>query len=469
MQGSPLVLLFSLSWAVLQAQTPPAPSGRVGLSNRLDSIVRAAIADWPLAGASVAVLDRQDTLIFGGYGYADIENQVPASPQTVYHIGSITKQFTAAAILQQVDRGTLSLDDDVARYLPELSFHGNRISGLRDFGDLGDRFLAARLRDLPQRDVLQLVRDVPFGSEPGTTWRYSNAGYYVLGVVLERVTGQRYVDYLRERVWKAAGLTATGDCDPRAIVPHRARGYDAVGTAFQNAPRVSMSIPFSSEGICSTASDLVTWARALRDGKVISQSAYRAMTTPEGAAAHATPPYGLGVWVIDYGGRRYISHLGLFDGFNGVLSDVPSDSFTIAVLTNTSGFGASILGGQLGAAIHGTAPPVAKKAVSFAPPRAGALTREEQKRYVGQYRMRTIFNDDTLAGVVTLKVYDENGKLMAQLTGDPPEILAAVKTNEFVALQRPDLTYTFDIQGSRATRVTLVGPAIRAEGSRVER
>jgi CubicO group peptidase (beta-lactamase class C family) len=477
MDGRPLLLLLSLSWAGLEAQTPSSPSGQSGVLSRLDSIARALVADLPLASASVAVLKRRDTLVFAAYGYADIENRVRASPQTVYHIGSITKQFTAAAILQQVDRGRLTLDDDVATYVPELSWQGNRISirqllnhtsGLKDFGDLGDRFLTARLRDLPQRDVLQLVRDVPFASEPGTTWRYSNAGYYLLGVVLERVTGQRYADYLRERVWKAAKLTATGDCDPRAIVPHRARGYDAVGTTLVNAPRVSMSIPFSSEGLCSTAGDLVTWARALRDGQVISRNAYRAMTTPEGAAARATPPYGFGVWVMESGGRRYISHLGLFEGFNGVLSDVSPDSLTIAVLTNTSGFGASTLGGHLAAAILGIASRPVTKAVSLASPRGRALTRGEQERYVGRYEMRTIFNDDTLAGKVTLNVFDENGRLMAQLTGEPPEILASVKAHEFVAVHRPDLTFTFEVHSRRPTRVIMVGPAIRAEGPRVE-
>jgi len=168
MDGRPLLLLLSLSWASLEAQTPSSPSGQSGVPSRLRSIARALIADLPLASASVAVLKRRDTLVFAAYGYADIENRVRASPQTVYHIGSITKQFTAAAILQQVDRGRLTLDDDVATYVSELSWQGKRISirqllnhtsGLKDFGDLGDRFLTARLGDPPQRDVLQLVRD----------------------------------------------------------------------------------------------------------------------------------------------------------------------------------------------------------------------------------------------------------------------------------------------------------------------
>lgn len=478
MQQGALVLLLSLLSVALEAQRSPRRSEPLGVRSRLDSIVRASIADLPLASASVAVVERQDTLIFVAHGYADIENRVRASPQTVYHIGSITKQFTAAAILQQVDHGTLSLDDNIAMYVPEFSSRKKRVtirqllnhtSGLKDLADLGDRFLGVRSIDLPQRDVLALVRDVPFGSEPGTTWRYSNVGYYLLGVILERVTGRRYVEYLRERVWKVGGLTSTGNCDPRAIVPHRARGYDAVGMDFLNTPYVSMSIPFSSEGLCSTAGDLVTWARALRGGKVISQAAYRAMTTPVGAAARAKPPYGFGVWVIESGGRRYISHLGLFDGFNAVLSDVPSDSLTIAIVTNTSGFGASTLGGQLGAAIRGTAGPSVTKAVSLAPPRGRSLTREEQKRYVGRYGMRTILNDDTLSGIVTLNVFDENGRLMAQLTGDPPEILVPVKGHEFVAVHRPDLTFTFDVQEGQATRVTLIGPAVRAEGPRIEK
>jgi CubicO group peptidase (beta-lactamase class C family) len=478
MRSSLLTVLSILSSAPLGAQAPTSTHGARGNADHLDSLARASVRDLPLASASVAVLQREDTLLFAAYGYADLENGVRAGPETVYRIGSITKQFTAAAILQQVDHGALSLDDDITRYVPEFSSRGKRVkirqllnhtSGLKDFGDLGDRFLAVRSRDLPQRDVLALVRQIRFDSEPGTKWRYSNAGYYLLGVILERITGQRYIDYLQERIFKAAGLTGTGGCDPRVLVPHRARGYDAIGTEFLNASYVSMSIPFSSEGLCSTAGDLVRWARALRAGRVISPAAYRTMTTPEGAAARASPPYGYGVWVIKSGSRTYISHLGVADGFNAGLSDIPADSLTIAVVTNTSGFGASTLGGQLGSAILGTPRPSVSTAVPLAPPKVRALTQKERDRYVGRYGMRTVIQTDTLGGIVTLDVFGENGRLMAQLTGDPPETLVAVGDHEFVALDRPDLRFTFELQKERAIRAILVGPTIHAEGPRIPR
>jgi D-alanyl-D-alanine carboxypeptidase len=470
-----LLVVSVLSPALLQAQSPDTPSRRRSLRSQLDSLVRASVTDLPLASASVAVLRGDDTLVFATHGYADLENHVRAGPETVYRIGSLTKQFTAAAILQQVDDGVLGLDEDIARFLPELSLRGKRVtvrqllnhtSGLKDFGVLGDRFLAVRSRDLAQRDVLALVRDVPFDAEPGARWRYSNAGYYLLGVLLERVTGLPYLEYLERRVLNAAGLTRTGGCDPRTLVPQRAHGYEATGTDFLNAPYVSMSIPFSSEGLCSTAGDLARWARALRDGRVISREAYRLMTTPEGAAARANPPYGFGVWVKESEGRRYVTHLGLIDGFNAVLADVPSDSLTFAVVTNTSGFGASTLGGQLGSAILGFPGPSVEKAVPIARPSASPLTEEERNRYIGRYGMRTIFHGDTLGGIVTLKVFDENGRLTAQLTGDAPELLARVGNHEFVAVHRPDLRFTFEVQKGRASRVTLVGPAIYAEGAR---
>jgi CubicO group peptidase (beta-lactamase class C family) len=472
-----LLLVSILYPAFLKAQSPTTPPGPRELRGQLDSLVRRSLGDLPLASASVAVLRGNDTLLIATHGYADLENQVRAGPETVYRIGSLTKQFTAAAILQQVDQGVLSLDDDIARYLPEVSRLKrvtigqllNHTSGLRDFGDLGDRFLALRSTDVAQQDVLALVQDIRFDAKPGTRWRYSNAGYYLLGVLLERVTRQPYFEYLEGHVLNVAGLTSTGDCDPRPLIARRARGYEAVGTNFRNAPYMSMSIPFSSEGLCSTAGDLARWARALRDGRVISRAAYQRMTTPEGAAARAKPPYGLGVWVIESKGRRYVSHLGVIDGFNAVLSDVPSDSLTIAVVTNTSGLGASTLGGQLGSAIRGIAAPSVEKVVPIPQPGVGTLSEEERNRYVGRYGMQMVFYDDTLGAVVTLKVFDENGRLMAQLTGDPPDLLAPVGDHEFVAVDRPDLRFKFEVQKGRATRVTLVGPAMHAEGSRSRR
>jgi D-alanyl-D-alanine carboxypeptidase len=471
-----VLVALSVSSAVLHGQAPPARADLTLLRSRLDSIARAALTDLPLASVAVAILRGSDTLAWTAHGYADLEHRIPASAATVYRIGSITKQFTAAAILQQVERGAVSLDDDVAKYVPEYSSRGKRVtirqllnhtSGIRDLNDLGDTFSRTLRVDLPQKDVLALIRDQPFNFEPGSSWSYNNTGYYLLGVILERVTGMPYADYIRDNVARPAGLVATTYCDSRGLIPHRARGYDAVGLDFLNATYMSMNL-FSAVGLCSTAGDLVTWARALREGKVISRESYRRMTTPEGAAARASPPYGFGLWVIQSRGRRYLSRLGLLAGFNAVLSEVPSDSLTIAIVTNTAGLGASTLGGQLGSAILGIPGPVFQSARKLEQAQGKPLTKSQLRRYTGRYALREVRDDSlTSPDAVTLHVFDENGRLTAQLTGDPPETLTLVGDHEFLARARPDMHFTFAVTQEGATQVTFVGPDGKYKGARV--
>ena len=180
-----MLVILSLSPAVLHSQTHSKTPDSATLRSRLDSIVRASLIDLPLASASVAILRGQDTVLWTAQGYADLENRVPATPSTVYPIGSITKQFTAVAILQQVEHGAIRLDDDIAKYVPEYSSRGKRVtirqllnhtSGIRDISDLGDAFSRTLRVNVPQKDVLALIRDQPFNFEPGSNWSYNNTG-----------------------------------------------------------------------------------------------------------------------------------------------------------------------------------------------------------------------------------------------------------------------------------------------------
>jgi CubicO group peptidase (beta-lactamase class C family) len=468
--------ILMLAPGLLHPQSPGSISSRPGLRAALDSLVEATTRTLPLAGASVLALRGDDTLVAHAAGFADLENRVPATLATVYKISSLTKQFTAAAILQLAERGAIRLQDDIGKYVPEYSGQKkpvtvlqllNHTSGIRDFDDIGDRFYDLAGRDVPQTALLSLIRDQPFDFAPGTRWYYSNTGYYLLGVLLERVTGRTYADYIREEVTRPAGLTGTSYCDGRRLLANRARGYDAVGTHFLNTPGMGTGSLSASTGLCSTARDLVTWTRALQSGRVISAESYRAMTTPVGAAARASPPYGFGVWVIDHQGKRYISHLGQIGGFSAVLSS-SSDSVIIAVLTNTSGNGAITLGQQLGSVIRQQPPPPLERASALAWPVRKPLTQAERNRYVGRYQMREV-RDDSSAGrrTVTLEVFEENGRLAAQLTGDPVEELVRVDEENFVALLRPDLRFRFVIRRDQADSVTHEGPYGRYHGPRI--
>ncbi|HET6837518.1 MAG TPA: serine hydrolase domain-containing protein [Gemmatimonadales bacterium] len=463
-------------WPALLHSQHSTLSPRAGLRSTLDSVVEATARRLPLAGVSVLAMHGEDTLVAHAAGYADLENRVPASLGTVYQISSLTKQFTAAAILQLVERGAIRLEDDIGKYVPEYSRQKkpvtilqllNHSSGIRDFDDIGDRFWDLAGREVPQREVLSLIRDQPYDFAPGTRWYYSNTGYYLLGVLLERVTGRTYADYIRDQVARPAGLTGTNYCDRRQLLANRARGYDAVGADFLNAPRMSSGSLSASTGLCSTVRDLVAWSRALQSGKVVSRESYRLMTTPVGSAARADPPYGFGLWVINHEGKQYISHLGQIGGFSAVLS-TSSDSIIIAVLTNTSGPGAISLGQQLGAVIRQTPPPPVEGPLLQARPQRRPLTPAERKRYAGRYEMRDIREDGSAGSrVLSLDVLDENGRLVAQLTGDPVEELVRVDHDRFVGLLRPDLEFRFTIRRERADSVAHQGPYGQYKGPRV--
>lgn len=330
----------------VEAQAPPdaAPAAR------LDSLVEAEMERRPVPGASVAVIRGADTLLFRGYGHADLEHRVPATPGTIYRIASLTKQFTAAAVLHLADAGRLSLDDPLERWVPEFSTGGQRVllkhllnhtSGIPNYyGFPGWQEIRPRRmgHDEARSAMRDLVADEPFDFEPGAGHRYSNTGYDLLGDVVERASGMTYEEYVRSRITGPLGLENVTACPREKIVRGRARGYDHrdgdhEGGELVNAFRISPSILFSSGGLCSTVGDLVAWSRALHEERrILSDDAYHRMVTPEGAAAAHGYAYGLGVG--DHGGHPYLRHNGAVPGFSAQLDYYPEDRLHVVVLMN---------------------------------------------------------------------------------------------------------------------------------------
>jgi CubicO group peptidase (beta-lactamase class C family) len=220
------------------------------------------------------LVERNDQILLDkGYGYANLEWQVPNSPDTKFRLGSITKQFTAACILLLEERGKLKTNDLVKNYLPDAPAAWDHItiynlltdtSGIPNFTEFPDYHASVATPTTPEQLVARF-RDKPLDFQPGENWRYSNSNYVLLGYLIEKITGQRYQDFVEKNIFKPLGMQNSGYDSNTAIIPHRAGGYSPGSNGPVNAGYVDMSIPFSAGALYSTTHDLLRWgARAVR-------------------------------------------------------------------------------------------------------------------------------------------------------------------------------------------------------------
>jgi len=329
--------IFCLCGGTAVAQLPTTEA----LGDRVDAIARQTLSS-PAAGMSVAVARDGRVVIARGYGMANLEHSVAVTPETVFHIASISKNILAAVVLQLVDEGKLRLDDDVTKYVPEAPTQGyhvtvrqllNHTSGIYSFTSLPDAANNERF-ELTHEQVLGLIKDKPFEFEPGTRWRYDNAAFYLAGMVVERVTKQEYGAYVREHVFKLLGMSSASLCYARMVVPHLASGYEVEGGALVNAAFMSWKLAFAAGAICATATDLLKWEAALDTGRVLTRSSLALMRTPITLADGTKIDYGLGTRMGSLDGHRMLGHTGSGGGFRNVFESFPDDHLTIVILVN---------------------------------------------------------------------------------------------------------------------------------------
>ena len=312
------------------------------LANRVDVVARKMLAR-PVAGISLAAERDGQLVLARGYGMANLEHSVAVTPETVFHIASISKNILAAVVLQLVEEGKLKLDDDVTHYVPEAPTHGqhvtlrqllNQTSGIYNFTSLPEAADNER-RELTHEQVLGLIKDKQFDFEPGTRWRYDNSAFYLAGMVVERVTKQEYGAYVREHLFKPLGMNSASLCDARIVVPHLASGYELSGGVLVNAAFVSWKLPFAAGAVCATATDILKWEEALDSGRVLSPSSLALMRAPTTLADGTKIDYGLGTRLGSLDGHRVLGHTGSGGGFRSVLESFPEDRLTIVILINT--------------------------------------------------------------------------------------------------------------------------------------
>src|SRR5262249_20944069 len=279
-----------------------------------------------VAGGSVSVQLRGETLAAKSYGVADLELDVPMPSDASFEIGSVTKQFTAASILLLAERGKLSVDDEVTRFLPDYPTHGQRItirhllnhtSGIRGYTELPELGDLMKLKK-PRETLVTLFGDKPLDFNPGEALVYNNSAYFLLGLIVEKVSGQTYAEFVKSNLFDKVGMPGSYYCSESAVHRHHAHGYATDNGTLVLKGFISHVWPYSAGLLCSTAADLSAWLAALHGGRVLSADSYRAMTTPGSLADGTKVRYGFGVGVAQLNGRRAVFHGG---GINGFLSE----------------------------------------------------------------------------------------------------------------------------------------------------
>ena len=318
---------------------------RAAAAKAVDSIVAAALKDGRAAGMSVAVVRGRDTVVMKGYGLADLEFDVPTPDRAIYEIGSVTKQFTAAAILQLEEQGKLSLDDDITKHVPDYPTQGHRLtlrrlldhtSGIKGYTEL-PAFRSISTRKLPKDSLVAIFSKEKFDFAPGEGMVYNNSAYFLLGMVIEKLSGKSYGDYVSENLFKRAGMTDSRYCSENAIYKRRAHGYDMSPNGLVRAGYLDHTYPYSAGSLCSTVGDLVAWTRALHEGRILGAKAYQTLITPNTLNDGTRLRYAGGLASHYVAGHRVIEHGGGINGFLSEAAYFPDDSAIIVVLINTAG------------------------------------------------------------------------------------------------------------------------------------
>ncbi len=321
-----------------------------GKADEIDHYITAQIQRLHIPGLSFAIVRDGRITRAQGYGFANLEQKTPAHRQTVYEIGSNTKQFTAAAIMMLVEEDKVHLDDPLTKYFPEApqAWRGITIQHLLSHTSGIQNHVAVphwldvfrtnlAFETTPPRDeLLKMFFKLPLEFQPGETWAYDNTGYYLLGIVIEKASGKPYWQFVDQRIFKPLGMASTRSTDPQPVVPNRASGYEWKNNQFENRPVLLPAIAFSAGSILSTVEDMAKWDAALYTEKLLKKSSLDQIWTAAVTKDGLEPPfaYGFGWFIESYHGHRLVQHSGGTPGFSSAIYRFVDDKLTIIILTN---------------------------------------------------------------------------------------------------------------------------------------
>jgi D-alanyl-D-alanine carboxypeptidase len=412
---------------------PPAALDAVTLGKKIDELVDAHMKANGFSGA-VLLAKEGKPLVAKGYGYANIEWQIPNTTTTKFRIGSITKQFTSMLVMRLREQGKIKLEDSMCVYFapcPDawkpVTIHHllTHTSGIPPYTGI-PAWREVNMMPKTTDQIIAFFRDLPLQWVPGEKYAYNNSGYFLLGVIIEKITGKKYEQALQEMILTPVGLSDTGYDWSRTILPRRAAGYTGIGRALANTPALDMQHPYAAGSMYSTVEDLLKWDQALYTNTLLPDAARQLLWTP------FRENYAYGWTVVEptataFGGHRRVLHGGGINGFSAMIVRLPEPRMTVIVLSNNDSSSASTVARDIMAIYYGH---------KYEMPAAPVIAKIDPRildQYIGQYEMRP--------GAV-LTISREGDSLMAQGPGGRKlEIFPSSETRFFVTA--PAVTFTF--------------------------
>lgn len=418
--------VFLIAVAGGSAQTA---ASRPDISAKVDEYMN-AVWNVKKVGGSVLLARGGKVLLQKGYGYADAETKSMNDPAMRYRIGSLTKQFTAAAVLLLQEKGKLSVQDNACKYIdncPEswkpITIHQllTHTAGIPNVTAIPD-WPMKKKEDLSTVQVVDLVRSMPVKFAPGSDFEYSNTGYIFLGLIVEKASGKAYAEFMKANIFEPLKLSDTGYDDGKRPAAKFVQGYAKRGSDNIVAETINMKAPFSAGALYSTVDDLLRWSDALNSTKLLSQKSLDALFKPE----KRNYAYGWGISTVN--GRAIHSHAGGIDGFSSYMIRVPADNSVIIVLLNNAAGMANVVGNDLLAILYGDKYDIPKDRKEI------AVDAKIMDQYVGKY--------DVAPGL-SFTIGKEGGNLTFLPPGQPKPVPLYAESETVFFLKVVDATITF--------------------------
>jgi CubicO group peptidase (beta-lactamase class C family) len=337
-----LLILSCIAPSIAHAQVISDGLSKNDVSkNELSKYVQSEMQRQHIPGVALLVSRRGKIVLAQGFGLSNVELQVAVKPETIFQSGSVGKQFTATAVMMLVEEGKIALDDPLTKYFPDAPATWKEVtvrellSHTAGFGDYPEKFDFRK--DWTEDELLKVVEGIPLAYPPGTKWEYSNLGFLTLGLLIHRVTGEFYGDFLQQRIFQPLGMQTTRIISEADIVPNRAAGYRLVKGELKNQEWVSPMMNTTADGsLYFSILDLAKWDAALYTDKLLKRSSFDEMWTP--AKFKDGQPnkdgYGFGWFTGERHGHHVVRHDGAWQGFKSAIARYVNDQLTIVVLAN---------------------------------------------------------------------------------------------------------------------------------------